>query len=78
MKFAKLSIFALAMGLFVASCGNSETKTEETKTDTTMVTPAAPATVDTAAATTVDTAAKMAPAADTTAKTTTTTTTEKH
>ena len=26
MKFVKLSIFALTMGLFVASCGNSESE----------------------------------------------------
>lgn len=47
MKFVKFSILALAMGIFVASCGNSET-TEETTTDTTTVMPeAVPAPVDT-------------------------------
>lgn len=64
MKFVKLSIFALTMGLFVASCGNSET-TEETVTDSTeMVAPemeAAPVDTMTAAPVTdsaaVDTAA---------------------
>jgi|GEM_PF-948809 Predicted solute binding protein len=67
MKFVKLSIFALTMGLFVASCGgNTETTTETTTDSTTVVTPEpAPAPVDTTAA----------PAADTTTATTTTTTT---
>ena len=65
MKFVKFSIFALTMGLFVASCGNSET-TEETTTDSTATEMAAPVTVDTmtaapvttdSTAVTVDTAA---------------------
>jgi hypothetical protein len=57
MKFVKFSILALAMGVFVASCGNSET-TEETTTDTaTMMPEATPAPVDTmtAAPATTDT-----------------------
>lgn len=41
MKFVKLSIFALSMGLFVASCGDSTTN-EETTTDSTMMTAPAP------------------------------------
>ncbi len=55
MKFVKLSIFALTMGLFVASCGNSES--EAPAEDTTMAAPveAAPAPVDTVAAPAVDT-----------------------
>lgn len=66
MKLVKLSIFALAMGLFVASCGNSET-TEGTETvDTAMTVPeAAPAPVDTmmaAPATDSAAAATTAPA----------------
>ena len=57
MKFVKFRILALAMGIFVASCGNSET-TEETMTDTaTMMPEATPAPVDTMTA---------APATDTT------------
>lgn len=56
MKFVKLSVLALAMGLFVASCGNSEEATTET-TDTTVVVPEtpAPAPVDTMATTPADT-----------------------
>ncbi len=38
MKFVKLSVLALAMGLFVASCGNSENEGTE-NTDTTVVVP---------------------------------------
>lgn len=38
MKFVKLSVLALAMGLFVASCGNSENEGTEA-TDTTVVVP---------------------------------------
>lgn len=59
MKLVKFSIFALAMGLFVASCGNSES-TESTETvDTAMMAPeATPAPVDTMmAAPAVDSAA---------------------
>jgi len=36
MKFIKLSIFALTMGLFIASCGNG-TDAEGTATDSTVV-----------------------------------------
>lgn len=58
MKFVKLSIFALSMGLFVASCGDNASE-ETTTTDTTAtMTPAEPAPM------TVDTT--MAPPADTT------------
>lgn len=50
MKFVKFSIFALTMGLFVASCGNSSSE-ETTTTDTAMAAPApaAPAPADSAA-----------------------------
>ena len=58
MKFVKFATFALALGMFAASCG--ETKTEETPVDTAAMAPA----VDTTAAPAVDTTA--APA-DTTA-----------
>lgn len=58
MKFVKLSIFALSMGLFVASCGDNASE-ETTTADTTTMTPAEPATPMT-----VDTT--MAPPADTT------------
>lgn len=66
MKLVKLSIFALAMGLFVASCGSSE-PTETPEADTAIVAPEAapapaPAPVDTMAAPAVDTTA-AAPAA---------------
>lgn len=67
MKFVKLSIFALTMGLFIASCGNNEA--EAPAEDTAMAAPVtepapAPAVVDSAAAATTatDTAA-AAPAA---------------
>ncbi len=53
MKFVKFSMLALAMGLFVASCGN---KTEETTTTTDSAAMApAPAPVDTMAAPAADT-----------------------
>ncbi|WP_276133033.1 hypothetical protein [Polluticoccus soli] len=58
MKFVKFSILALALGVFVASCGNSETTEETTTTDTaTMMPEATPAPVDTmtAAPATTDT-----------------------
>ncbi|MCD6063750.1 MAG: hypothetical protein K0R82_1661 [Flavipsychrobacter sp.] len=57
MKFVKFSILALAMGVFVASCGNT-TEEETTTTDTaTMMPEATPAPVDTmtAAPATTDT-----------------------
>jgi len=59
MKFVKFGIFALSMGLFVASCGDSATTEEGTNDTTTVVAepapaaevaPAAPATTDSAAA----------------------------
>jgi len=59
MKFVKFATFALALGMFAASCG--ETKTEETPADTAAMAPA----VDTTAAPAVDTTA--APAVDTAA-----------
>ncbi len=38
MKIVKLSVFALTMGLFIASCGNNETteSTEETPVEETV------------------------------------------
>lgn len=67
MKFVKLSIFALTMGLFIASCGNNEA--EAPVEDTTAAAPVAEpvaAPVDTTAAPTTDTAAAAtaAPAAE--------------
>jgi PBP1b-binding outer membrane lipoprotein LpoB len=71
MKFAKFGIFALAMGLFIASCGSSETTETET-TDTAMTAPVeaapvepTPAPVDTMSAAPADSAATTteAPAA---------------
>lgn len=44
MKIVKLSIFALTMGLFIASCGNNEaeeTVEEETMEETTDMAPMA-------------------------------------
>ena len=70
MKFVKLSIFALTMGLFIASCGNGENK-EAAKTDTAATAPAPEATPAAApAATPADTttAAAATPAADTAKK----------
>lgn len=68
MKFIKLSIFALTMGLFIASCGNGETA-EGTATDSTVVvepvveTPPPAAPVDTPVAPVADSpAAAPAPA----------------
>ena len=64
MKFVKLSVLALSMGLFVASCGNGAG--EAAKTDTVAAAPA-PAAEPTPAAAPVDTAkhdtAAAAPAA---------------
>ncbi|RYD59345.1 MAG: hypothetical protein EOP56_00330 [Sphingobacteriales bacterium] len=68
MKFVKFGIFALSMGMFIASCGGSETETTET-TDTMateVVAPApevAPATVDTMSAAPVTADTTTAPAA---------------
>jgi hypothetical protein len=55
MKFVKFATFALALGMFAASCG--ETKTEETTVDTAAMAPAA---VDTNATQAVDTNATQA------------------
>lgn len=71
MKLVKLSIVALSMGLFLASCGGNTEATETPAADTAAVTeapavePAAPAATDsTAAAAPADTtAAAPAPAA---------------
>ena len=38
MKFVKFGIFTLALGMFVASCGNNDAANEETAVDT-VVTP---------------------------------------
>ena len=58
MKFVKLSIFALSMGLFVASCGdNANNETENTDSTAVMTTtpePMAPA-MDTTTAMPADT-----------------------
>ncbi len=74
MKIVKLSVFALTLGLFAASCGNSgsEATTEAPATEATTEAPAAeatpapeaaPATTDSAAAaTTPAPAAEAAPA----------------
>lgn len=67
MKLVKLSIFALAMGLFAASCGNSEsTESTEPVADTAMVAPEAapaPAPADTMMAAPAADSAAPAPAA---------------
>ena len=42
MKLVKLGVFALAFGLFAASCGNDSSTTNETTTDTAAMAPAAP------------------------------------
>ncbi len=66
MKFVKLSMFALTMGLFVASCGNSEsTESTETPVDTMVAAPTteAAAALDTAAAMVDSAAAKVDTAA---------------
>lgn len=64
MKFVKLSVLALSMGLFVASCGNGST--EAPKTDSAaMAAPApeaAPAPAATADTAKKDSAAMAAPA----------------
>jgi multisubunit Na+/H+ antiporter MnhC subunit len=69
MKFVKLSIVALSLGLFVTSCGSSETKTEtpattEATTTEAVAAPAPAATPDTmtAAPAKPDTAKATAPA----------------
>lgn len=74
MKFVKLGIFTLALGMFIASCGNNEeAATEEPATEETTEmapaveeAPAAPATTDstaTAPATEAAPATTEAPAA---------------
>lgn len=40
MKLVKLGVFALAFGLFAASCGNDSSTTNETTTDTAAMAPA--------------------------------------
>ena len=67
MKFVKLSIVALCLGVFVTSCGDSKPATDASATTTTMATtetvaPAAPAKPDTM------NAGAAKPAADTTKK----------
>ena len=67
MKFVKLSIFALTMGLFVASCGNSTEETTTADTTATIAPAPAPAMDSAAMAAPVDTthvdSAAVAPAA---------------
>lgn len=41
MKFVKLGIFTLALGMFIASCGSNEEATEEPATEETEMAPAA-------------------------------------
>ena len=63
MKFVKLSIFALSMGLFVASCGDTESTDETTVDSTTMTAPVeatTPAPMDTTTAAPADTTGAMA------------------
>ena len=56
MKFVKFGIFALSMGLFVASCGDSANDETETTTDSTiMMTPEPMAPMDTTTAMPADT-----------------------
>ena len=69
MKLVKISIVALSMGLFLASCGGNSTETAPAA-DTTATTPAveevapaAPATTDSAAAAPATTDTTAAPAA---------------
>ena len=64
MKFVKLSIFALTMGLFIASCGNSESEAPAEDTAAAMAPEAAPVADTAMAPAAADTAAAMA--ADTT------------
>ncbi len=63
MKFIKLSVFALTMGLFVASCGNSEENAGTNDTTTVVETPVAETPAPEAAPVTDTT---VAPQADTT------------
>jgi len=70
MKFVKLSVFALTMSLFAASCGSGNAETPKTDSAATAApapapTPAlAPADTMTAAPAKPDSAAAAAPAAD--------------
>lgn len=67
MKLVKISIVALSMGLFLASCGGNSTETAPAADTTTPaveeVAPAAPATTDSAAAAPATTDTTAAPAA---------------
>jgi uncharacterized membrane protein len=65
MKLVKLSVFALTMGLFVASCGSSsnEAATETPATTEAPAAEAAPAPAPEAAPATTDSAAAATPAA---------------
>ena len=65
MKLVKLSVFALTMGLFVASCGNGEAKKEGAVDSTATVQPAPPA--QPATPPTTDTVKPATPTADATA-----------
>jgi hypothetical protein len=73
MKFVKLSVLALSLGLFVASCGNSS----ETTTTTDSTTTTAPVAEPTPAPADTMTAAPAKPDSAATTTTTTTTTEEK-
>lgn len=66
MKFVKLSVLALSMGLFAASCGNSSSESTKTNDTTAVMATTAPATPPPAAS--PATADTMAKPADTTAK----------
>lgn len=61
MKFVKLSVIALSMGLFLASCGGSST-TEETAPATEATAPEATPAPEAAAPAPVDSAAAATPA----------------
>ncbi|OJW79088.1 MAG: hypothetical protein BGO69_00350 [Bacteroidetes bacterium 46-16] len=63
MKFVKLSIFALTLGLFITSCGNSENQEAATEDSAAMAPAPAPEAAPEAAPMADTTAA---PAADTT------------
>lgn len=75
MKFVKFGIFALSMGLFVASCGdNASTEGEGTNDTTTIIETPAPEAAP-VTETTTDSTTVVTPDSTTT---TTTTTTETH
>ena len=63
MKLVKLSVFALTMGLFVASCGNGEAKKEGGADSTATAVPAPPAEPAAPAPAPTDSAAKAPEAA---------------